>query len=313
MASQLQDTPDFAARGYWSWMDATLDPVLTLFNDSVVEAAVIEPAFFSSGGWLNTTSAVGRSGGLTLLTEVSALIGSTLGRGGSLPMFVNVCQWNEYSGTPEGRAPAPDYEDCYSPDLSNDLEPTSPWAPAYQRPGDVRAGGGYGYLGLNALAMARAALVDPAAIDGSTAVFIVLPAVGTLANYTSNGSHTITAAFVVARFSLASMHSGLPFLSNVSLPVQIAIDGAVVAVLPAPVAPGLQTVELDTTTLDPRFPHVLNITALPPPGGGDDHLTRWPLSFDAVDADLPGGVPLLTPVAACSTAWVWLPESQLEA
>ena len=309
MASQLQATPDYAARGYWSWMDATLDPVLTIANDSVVEAAVIEPAFFAGGGWLNTSSAVGRSGGLTLLAELSGLVSSTAGRGGALPSFVNVCQWNEYSGTPEGRPPAPDYEDCYSPDLSNDLEPTSPWAPAYQRPGNVRAGGGYGYLGLNALAMARAALVSPAVVDNSTVVFVVSPAVGDLSNYTT--SRTIVVTFVVARFSLVAMRDGLPFLANVSLPVQVAVDGATVASLAAPAVPGLQTFELDTTALDARFPHVLSIMTLPPVGGGDEHLTRWPLSFDAVDADVPGGVPLATPVAARGTAWVWLPESQV--
>ena len=35
---------------------------------------------------------------------------------------------------------------------------------------------------------------------------------------------------------------------------------------------------------------------------GAGGLTRWPLGFDAVDADAPGGVPLATPVAASGVA-----------
>ena len=320
MASQLQNAPDLARRGFWSWMDASAAPVLTLdaSNASVVEAAVLEPAYFASGGWLDGAVAVGRSGGLTLLGELSALFGATVGNGSALPRFVNVCQWNEYAGTPQGQAAT--YEDSYSPDLSNDLEPTSPWAPAYQRPGNVRAGGGWGYLGLNALALARAALVDPAAVDGSAAVFIVSPAVGALANYSLGESEGEGAggggggggvslmtevSFVVASFSLVRMRAGGPFLANVSVPVVIEVDGAVVASLPAPAAPGLQTFTLDVGALDARFPHVLTITAQ-----GAGSLTRWPLGFDTVDADAPGGVPLAAPVAARGTAWLWLPQSQ---
>ena len=78
--------------------------------------------------------------------------------------------------------------------------------------------------------------------------------------------------------------------------------------MPVPAAPGPQVLALDVGALDARFPHVLTVTALP--GGGGAHTTRWPLSFDAVDADAPGGVPLAAPVPAVATAWVWLPESQ---
>jgi hypothetical protein len=315
MASQLQSTPDFAARGFWSWMDASSVPILTrnASDAAVVEAAVLEPAYFASGGWLDNATAVGRSGGLTLLAELSSLLAATIGNATALPLFVNVCQWNEFSGTPAGRGAPPlppgyAFMDSYSPDLSNDLEPTSPWAPAYQRPGNVRAGGGYGYSGLNALALLRAALEDPSAADGSAAVFIVAPAVGTLSNYTMG--KTIEVSFVVADFSLARLHSGQPFLANVSLPVAVAVDGALVTVLPAPAAAGLQTLAIDTSALDARFPHVLSVTAQPPAAGSLAHLTRWPLSFDFVDADTPGGVPLAQPVPARGTAWLWLPESQ---
>ena len=302
MASQLQSTPDFARRGIWSWMDASLKPVVTLdpHNASALEAATLAPAFFGAGGWLNSALAVGRSGGLTLLAELSALMSATAATG--LPRFVNVCQWNEYAGTPEG-GPGTSYEDSYSPDLSNDLEPTSPWAPAYVRPGGVRAGGGYGYTGVNALALARALVADPTAADGSAAIFIIAPAAGTLANYTA--PHSVKVSFVAARFDSAGLRDGSGLLSNVTLATAIAVDGAVVAQLPAPAAPGVQDYTLDVSALDARFPHVLTVSAADAAG-----LTRWPLAFDSADADGPDAVPLAAPVPARATAWLWLPESQ---
>jgi hypothetical protein len=67
----------------------------------------------------------------------------------------------------------------------------------------------------------------------------------------------------------------------------------------------------DVSALDARFPHVLTVAALP---GADPaaHLTRWPLSFDFVDADVGAGVPLAAPVPASASAWIWLPETQAQ-
>lgn len=306
MASQLQSSPSFATRGYWSWMDASLQPVITLnpHNASDLEATTLAPAFFAGGGWLNTALAAGRSGGLTLLLELSNLLTSAQRSGKPLPHVINVCQWNEFAGTPEGPA-GTGYFDSYSPDLSNDLEPTSPWACAYQRPGGVRCGGGWGYLGLNALAAARAAIVNASALESTTAIFVVSPAVGVVAQYAA--PRTVQVTFVVARFSSASLFAGGNYMSNISVPVSIAVDGVAVATVPAPVTPGLQSYALDTTALDARFPHVISITAQFAPGGL--HLTRWPLSFDSIDQD--NGAPLATLVPATATAWLWLPETQL--
>ena len=171
------------------------------------------------------------------------------------------------------------------------------------RPGGVRAGGGYGYLGVNALALARALVANPAAADGSAALFVLAPAVGTLANYTA--PRAVTISFVAARFSSAGLRDGSGLLANVTLATTIAVDGAVVAQLPAPAAPGVQNYSLDVSSLDPRFPHVLSVTAADAAG-----LTRWPLAFDSADADGPNAVPLAVAVPARATAWLWLPESQ---
>ena len=84
----------------------------------------------------------------------------------------------------------------------------------------MRCGGGWGYRGLNSLAAVRAALVDPAALDGSAELFVVAPAVGTVASYVA--PHTVELTVVAARFSAASLHAGGAFLANVSLPVAVA-------------------------------------------------------------------------------------------
>jgi hypothetical protein len=308
MASQLQNTPDFAKRGIWSWMDGSLAPlvVMSADNASRPEAATLAPAFFAGGGWLNSGLAVGRSGGLTLFSELAAVLGALGGCNAGASFFLNLCQWNEYAGTPEGPA-GTSYEDSYSPDLSNDLEPTSPWAPAYQRPGKVRTGGGYGYRALNSLALVRALLADTAAADGSAALFVISPAAGDLSNYTA--AHTVRVSWIAARFDSEGL-GGL--LANVSLPVSIAVDGAVVASLPAPGDSGPQSFDLNVGALDARFPHVLTVQALPGTEPGA-HLTRWPQSFDFVDADVGTGVPLAVPVPATASAWIWLPETQQSA
>jgi hypothetical protein len=308
MASQLQNTPNFAKRGYWSWMDGILNPLLSVSpnNSSTVEAATLAPAFFSSGGWLNTKSAMGRSGGLTLFSELSSVLVSLKSVSISSSFFLNTCQWNEYAGTPEGPI-GTSYEDSYSPDLSNDLEPTSPWASAYQRPGNVKSGGGYGYRGLNSLALVRALLSDPKAADGSTAIFILKPAVGDLSNYTSQ--KTIEIEWVITSFNSSTLLNGNSLLTNQSLPVSISIDGKVITTASAPSIPGPQSLTLDISAFDPRFPHVLTITALSSPNYPNAELTKWPLSFDTIDAD--NIVPLVTPIPATATAFLWVPETQI--
>ncbi len=50
--------------GLWSWMDGSLAPIPTFYNGTV-EALTVTPAFFSTGGWLDST-AYGRLGGFFL-------------------------------------------------------------------------------------------------------------------------------------------------------------------------------------------------------------------------------------------------------
>lgn len=144
MASQMQMN-DFAKKGYWSWMDGSIDPIPTINHKGEVEALTVTPAFFNDGGWLAPT-ARGRLGGSTFIGTFKQALRTP-------PRFLVINQWNEFSGQPEGAGYglAHDcYLDCYNIPFSNDIEPTSLTSPAY------RSEFGYGYFYLNLMA----ALID---------------------------------------------------------------------------------------------------------------------------------------------------------
>lgn len=136
MASQLQNA-HFERFGYWSWMDGTLSPIPTYYQGKP-EALTITIAFFGDGGWLYPP-AMGHENGYTYLKEWQTAFSIR-------PRFLLICQWNEFAGQPKasGYGPKHDvYVDCFSPELSNDIEPTSLTTPAY------RGNGGWGYFYLN--------------------------------------------------------------------------------------------------------------------------------------------------------------------
>jgi hypothetical protein len=136
MASQLQSC-HFERFGYWSWMDGSITPVPTYYQGQP-EALTITIAFFGDGGWLYP-QAMGHENGYTYLKEWQTAFAVR-------PRFLLICQWNEFAGQPEGAGYGPKhdmYVDSYSPELSNDIEPTSLTTPAY------RGKGGWGYLYLN--------------------------------------------------------------------------------------------------------------------------------------------------------------------
>lgn len=155
MASQLQDS-HFEQKGYWSWMDGSMEPAITM-HGGAAEAVTVTPAFFAGEGWLGATAGP-RNGGTTLANEVESVLARSASRtrdargalASAAPRFLMVCQWNEYAGQPNGGGYGPDknrFVDSYSPNLSNDLEPTSPGACAYARPN--RTCGGYGWQPAN--------------------------------------------------------------------------------------------------------------------------------------------------------------------
>ncbi len=137
VSTQLQTTKH-EALGYWTWMDGSLDPVVT-YKDGKPEAVTVTPGFFGEHGWRGP-EAQGRRGGMTLIRTFNTALKTR-------PRVVFLHQWNEYAGQAEGHGYGKDkdiYVDSYSVELSDDLEPVSLTAPGYR--GDQ---GGWGYYYAN--------------------------------------------------------------------------------------------------------------------------------------------------------------------
>ncbi len=137
-----QDINRLNERGLWSWMDFRR-PAPTR-RGNAVEALTVSVGSFGAGGWLGK-DARGRRNGATLIEDWQVALRER-------PQFLQVHQFQEFAGQLEGQPAAPPnaYYDVYSPELSDDIEPTSLTAHAY------RGQGGWGFYYLNLLR----ALVD---------------------------------------------------------------------------------------------------------------------------------------------------------
>jgi len=135
MAAQ-HDTKGYHRQGYWSWMDGSLEPMLTMYNGKP-ESLTVSVGFFDLGMWLGK-SAHGHRGGWTLVESFKSALRHR-------PLFTQIHQFNEFAGQFEGFGYPPDnvYGDSYSVELSDDFEPVSLTTPAY------RGNGGWGFLYLN--------------------------------------------------------------------------------------------------------------------------------------------------------------------
>ncbi len=137
MGTQLQANGR-EKNGYWSWMDGSLEPIVT-YRDGVAEVVTPTPAYFGHGGWLYP-EARGRRGGTTFIESFKTALRTR-------PRFTLLHQWNEFAGQREGRGYGSKkdiYVDSYSVELSDDLEPVSLTADGYR--GDM---GGWGFYYLN--------------------------------------------------------------------------------------------------------------------------------------------------------------------
>jgi hypothetical protein len=137
MSSQNQVTRHHE-KGYWSWMDGSLKPMVT-YRDGVAESVTVNPACFDGSGW-TAPQAYGRRGGWTYIESFKTALEHR-------PRVVMLHQFNEYAGQAEGQGYGPDknaYGDSYSVELSDDIEPVSLTAPGFR--GDK---GGWGFYDLN--------------------------------------------------------------------------------------------------------------------------------------------------------------------
>lgn len=135
--SSQNQTGKLHEQGYWSWMDGSLEPMLTMFEGKP-EMLTVSAAFFASGGWKAPT-AYGHRGGWTYVESFKAALKHK-------PRFIELHQFNEFAGQPEGSGygeKKDGYYDSYSMELSDDIEPVSLTASGY------RSQGGWGYFYLN--------------------------------------------------------------------------------------------------------------------------------------------------------------------
>lgn len=152
MATQLQD--NHAERcGMWSWMDGVIPQVLTM-RDGRPEELVVTPASFGlpGKGWTDP-SAIAKDHGVPYIESWKEAFRTR-------PRFIQVHQWNEFTGQANGHGLPADYwgqgrpaspaatkhdvyADEYDPQLSDDIEPTELNACSY------RGCGGWGYYYFN--------------------------------------------------------------------------------------------------------------------------------------------------------------------
>lgn len=136
MGAQLQITRVDKC-GFWSWMDGTIRQIAT-YQNGRAEEVVVTPSCFDTGGWLAST-AVGRDHGAPYIESWKVAFEDR-------PKFIQIHQWNEFAGQQNGHGGGPKgnfYGDEYSPELSDDLEPT------YMHKYGYRGSGGWGYYYAN--------------------------------------------------------------------------------------------------------------------------------------------------------------------
>jgi hypothetical protein len=153
MSSQLQDNHAEQC-GMWSWMDGVIPQVVTRRN-GIAEEIVVTPSSFQlpRRGW-TAPSAIARDHGVPYLLSWKAAFQNR-------PRFIQVHQWNEFTGQQEGHGlpddywgqktttqpqepgPSTVYADEYSEQLSDDIEPT------FVDGCTLRGCGGWGYYYFN--------------------------------------------------------------------------------------------------------------------------------------------------------------------
>ncbi|EGD81265.1 hypothetical protein PTSG_11301 [Salpingoeca rosetta] len=257
MASQLQTAPGLATRGYWSWMDGVVSPVVVRqpFR-TASEVATATCAFFPPGGWFDV-KAMGKRQGATLVQEVASLLSRDRSGRGDAPRTVVFNQWNEFAGQAENTTSV--YVDIYNATLGNDMEPTSYTECAYRRPNNRRCGGwGFRYLNLLRALIALYTHADTT----STVLAVARPLNHTVVNSTLGGTLPVEWAQV----------SGVGVDASGCV-AKVTLDGALVGMFPA------------TTTKAyvplgglPPGEHTLTVT-LP------ECTTRYPLGVLTVDVE----------------------------
>jgi len=138
MSSQNQVTLHHEM-GYWSWMDGSLEPMVT-YKDGKAESITVTNAFFEPLGW-TAPNTYGKRGGTTYIESFKFALKSK-------PQVIFLHQFNEFAGQPEGHGLGENHEiylDEHSMEFSDDFEPVSMTAAGLR---DKTGGWGFYYLNM---------------------------------------------------------------------------------------------------------------------------------------------------------------------
>ena len=108
IAAALDQNQHLLSQGYWSWMDTTDPPAVTLDPTGAAESTTISISFFrfpsgnkSQEGWLTSpTHNASRRGGATFLQSMLTAFKHR-------PKMLMIHQWNEFIGSPDSGATPP--------------------------------------------------------------------------------------------------------------------------------------------------------------------------------------------------------------
>jgi hypothetical protein len=138
MSSQNQVTRHHEL-GFWSWMDGSLEPMVT-YKDGKAEAITVTNAFFEPLGW-TAPNTWGKRGGTTYIESFKYALKSK-------PQVIFLHQFNEFAGQTEGHGLGENHDiylDEHSMEFSDDFEPVSMTAAGSR---DKTGGWGFYYLNM---------------------------------------------------------------------------------------------------------------------------------------------------------------------
>jgi hypothetical protein len=303
IAAALTTNTQLLSQGYFSWMDTTFPPAVTM-KDGKPECTTISAGFFRFGpveGWLTAPSEnTTRRGGATFLRSMLTAFAHR-------PELLMIHQWNEFMGTPSGTTPPVAgkvfFGDEYNSSMSDDIEPTSLTECAGIRSGDsVCSGWGHLFLNLQRAFVAMLSGDYPAPRGDAAAAAGVSPTLLTIAAPTNRqlvnvATRTIFVEWVLLGATPSSFHISLTTAAGIVVAERnvTAVDAA--CVLPAPVVQDGKGQPL-------HFQRGCSTTLKLPPGGAIGGqggrvvvnaaplLTPFPLALHQVDEFTEGWVPL---------------------
>ena len=138
MSSQNQVTLHHEL-GFWSWMDGSLEPMVT-YKDGKAEAITVTNAFFEPLGW-TAPNTWGKRGGTTYIESFKFALKSK-------PQVIFLHQFNEFAGQTPGNGLGENHDiylDEHSMEFSDDFEPVSMTAAGLR---DKTGGWGFYYLNM---------------------------------------------------------------------------------------------------------------------------------------------------------------------